>query len=223
MTPLIVPTALRESVRRDLRPVRPLAAPWVRALLVVPLALAALVAVPLIFGLRPDAGVLGGGLSWGISIGQVALGLGLIVLALRESIPGRALSPASFVVALGAASGAVVAVTWLTYTASPTVAPPARAARYFLICFRDSSMVGVPVVALAAVLAARAWPLKPAIAGALYGAGGGVIADAAWRLFCEVSEPSHVLAAHGLAILTLTLSGSIAACAIEWLRGRWFA
>ena len=42
----------------------------------------------------------------------------------------------------------------------------------------------------------RAFPLRPRIAGALYGLGAGLMADAGWRLFCHFSNPAHVFGAH---------------------------
>ncbi|HUQ88064.1 MAG TPA: NrsF family protein, partial [Vicinamibacterales bacterium] len=60
-------------------------------------------------------------------------------------------------------------------------------------------------------LAARAYPTRPAIAGALLGLGAGLMADAGWRIFCHFSEPAHVLSAHLAAVLMSTLIGSLAA------------
>jgi len=46
------------------------------------------------------------------------------------------------------------------------------------------------------VLAARAYPTRPVVAGALLGVGAGLMANAGWRLFRHFSEPAHVLSAH---------------------------
>jgi hypothetical protein len=69
----------------------------------------------------------------------------------------------------------------------------------------------LPVVALASILAARAYPTRPLLAGALLGLGGGLMADAGWRLFCHFSEPAHVLAAHLGGVLVATALGSLLA------------
>ena len=63
-------------------------------------------------------------------------------------------------------------------------------------------------------LAARAYPTRPALAGALLGLGAGLMADAGWRLFCHFSEPAHVLSAHLGAVVIATLLGSALATAI---------
>src|SRR5512135_930208 len=94
---LVIPQALRDAVARDLRPVRPLARPWQRAAIVLPLALVLLVAAPIVFGLRGDAGRVGLALTWGVSVFQLGLGMVLVGMALREAVPGRALSTPSLV------------------------------------------------------------------------------------------------------------------------------
>ena len=47
----------------------------------------------------------------------------------------------------------------------------------------------MPALIVAALLAARAFPLRPGVAGALYGLGCGLIADAGLRLYCEYTAP----------------------------------
>jgi hypothetical protein len=76
----------------------------------------------------------------------------------------------------------------------------------------------VPAVAVPAWLASRAWPERPAVAGAFYGLGTGVMADAGARLFCWISSPTHVIVSHGLALLAVTAAGAAAAALID--RGR---
>jgi len=74
--------------------------------------------------------------------------------------------------------------------------------------------IGAPFMVLATLLCARAFPTRPAIAGALCGMSAGVLSDAGWRLSCWISQPSHIVGSHGLAILGLTAAGSLfAVCA----------
>jgi hypothetical protein len=61
----------------------------------------------------------------------------------------------------------------------------------------------VPIALI--LLVARAFPLRPRLAGALYGIGAGLIADAGWRLFCHFSDPVHVFGAHTLGIAVVVL------------------
>ena len=95
--------------------------------------------------------------------------------------------------------------------------PPARCLGRVLAARRE------PVAELqeaAAGLAARALPARPWLAGAIYGLGAGLIADSGTRLFCWVSEPAHVLVAHGGSILSLAVLGGLTAAVIERTRAR---
>ena len=85
-------------------------------------------------------------------------------------------------------------------------------------CFRQSFTHGLPLLAVGVVLAARGLPSRPAVAGALVGLSAGVMADAAWRMVCVVTEPSHVLTGHLGAVLGLALAGSALLSAWDWLR-----
>ena len=76
-------------------------------------------------------------------------------------------------------------------------------------CFRVSAISAIPALFAAAWLAARAFPMRPGVAGALYGLGCGLIADAGLRLYCEYTVPEHVLLGHGGAILGAMALGAI--------------
>ncbi len=72
----------------------------------------------------------------------------------------------------------------------------------------------MPALLVAALLAARAWPLRPVVAGALYGMGCGLVADAGLRLYCDYSVPMHVLLAHAGARLGVILAGAAVAVVV---------
>ncbi len=200
-----VPARLWHAVSADLRPVRALPSTAARALMVAPLGLALLVAAPMVFSWREDLARVGWAWSWGASLAQVAAGLALVALALREAVPGRAVSRTATGAAVAAASLLVVVVTLLT--AAVTHIGPLQARRVGAICFLGSLGSAVPAVLVAGMLARRAFPLRPRIVGALYGLGAGLMADAGWRLFCEFSVPSHVFPFHLGAIAGSTVLG----------------
>ena len=211
-----VPVALREAIARDLRPVSPLPRPLVRSLWLVPLAAVLLVASAAAFGLRRDAGALGPMLTWGASIVEMAIGLALIAAALRESVPGTTLTRMAAGLAIAVAAAAVAIITWTTWKVSPIRAAPPFGGFVWRVCFGGTLSSALPAVALAGWLVARAFPLRPAVAGALYGLGAGLLADAGWRLFCHFPGPAHVFGAHALAVgascglgvlLAVTLAG----------------
>jgi hypothetical protein len=189
-----VPPMLRAAIAADVSSVRPLAAPLVRAAAVLPLAVVLLVAAPLTFEMR-DVAALGPFWSWGASIFQATLGLALSIAALREAVPGRTWSSWSLALWVLAPMITVTLVTFVSWDRSPV---PLSGARLLVgaICLLCAGVSALPATLLTAVLAARAWPVRAGVAGWLAGLGGGLMADAGWRLFCHFSEPSHVLGAH---------------------------
>ena len=212
-----VPAELRARLAADYQPIRPLGSPWARALSIVPLAIIALIAAPVAFDVRPDAtlGWLG---VWGLSIAQSLIGVLVIGAALRESIPGRDWSRAAIALWLAIPIVAIVAITIFSWEASPV---SLRAGWWLVggICFAGSAATALPVVALSSLLASRAYPTRPLIAGSLLGLGSGLMADAGWRIFCHFSEPAHVLSAHLAAVIMSTIIGAMAAMRHTRLRG----
>lgn len=201
------PAALRAAIARDLAPVRPLATPIARSALLVPLALLLLCAAPLTFNFRVDLARLGWAIGWGASSLQIVLGLALVAAAMREAIPGRAWSRAGLAMWLAGVTIVLATVTIAAWSVSPvhlgrgwwTVSG---------LCLMGSVSSALPVVVLGSVLAARAWPTRPAVAGLLIGLGAGLMSDAGWRLFCHFSEPSHVVAGH---LAGIVVAGAIGA------------
>ena len=212
-----VPAELRARLVADYRPVRRLRSPWARALWLLPLAIVALIAAPAAFDVRPEAnlGWLG---VWGLSIAQSLIGVLVIGAALRESIPGRDWSRAAIALWLSIPVVAIVAITMVSWEASPV---SLRAGWWLVggICFAGSAATALPVVALSSILASRAYPTRPLIAGSLLGLGAGLTADAGWRIFCHFSEPAHVLSAHLAAVILSTTIGAMAAVRYSRLRG----
>lgn len=205
-----LPADLRARIAPDYQPVRPLRSPWTRTLSVLPLAVLALLASAIAFDVRTDAPNLGWLGVWGLSIAQSVMGLLVVGAALRESVPGRDWSRGAIALWLAIPVVTVVAVTLLSWEVSPVAL---RAGWWLVggICFAGSAATALPVVALASVLAARAYPTRPAVAGALLGLGAGLMADAGWRIFCHFSEPAHVLSAHLAAVVMSTMIGSLVA------------
>ena len=204
----MLPADLRARLEADYQPVRVLPSPLARALWIVPIAVVALFAAPIAFNVRPDAVNLGWTGVWGLSSIQFLIGLAVLVAALRESVPGRGWSRGAVALWLGIPIAVVIAVTWLSWNASPVL----LRSEWWLIggvCFAGSAATALPVVALSAILASRAYPTRPAIAGLLLGLGAGLIADAGWRIFCHFSEPGHVLSAHLAAVVMSSVIGSL--------------
>jgi len=208
-----IPDPLRTRLAAEYRPVRPLASPVARVLWLLPLVALAIVAAPVVFSVRADAPRLGWFGLWGVSGLQALAGLTVTVAALREAVPGRGWNGTAAGLWVVLPLALVILVTLSTWQVSPGLV---RGGWWFIagLCLGGSFASALPIVALASVLAARAYATRPALAGALLGLGAGVIADAGWRLFCHFSEPSHVLSAHVGAVLMSMAMGSLLASAI---------
>ena len=203
------PPPLRDRIAADLAPVAPLRKPWLRAATALPLGVLLLFAASSVYGLRGDAGRLGWALTWGLSTVELALGMLLIGMALRDAVPGRVWSPPVLAASLFTTLGAVVLITLVTWRVSPVEIVNEPVAYVTRICFGYTLLAAIPVILFAGLLAARAYPLRPWIAGAMYGAGAGLLSDAGWRLFCHYSDPWHVFPSHLGAVLAASLLGAL--------------
>lgn len=203
-----VPPALRDAIARDLRPVAPLPPPSARVLPLVPVGFLLLAGSVAVFGLRGDAGALGPWLTWLASSAQMGLGLVAMAAALREAVPGTTLARRAVGAIAGTAVLAVVFITWATWWTSPTTVPAEAAGFVWRVCVAGTLVAALPAMVIAGWLVARAFPLRPRLAGALYGLGAGLLADAGWRLFCHYSDPAHVLGAHTLAVGIAVMLGA---------------
>lgn len=137
---------------------------------------------------------------------QLAVGFALIGAALRESIPGRSWRAGAIGLWIVTPIVLGIAVTLASWEASPVILQRAWW-MVWVLCLSGSAATALPLVALASVLVARAYPTRPGIAGFLLGLGAGVIADAGWRMFCHFSEPAHVLSAHLVGVAVAAVSG----------------
>ncbi len=200
----VVPAELRSRIHADYVAVRPLPSPWVRVLWCAPFAVLAFLAAPTYFNVRADVVQLGWSRGWGASLIQVVAGFALLAAALRESVPGRSWSTGAIAMWIVTPIVLAIAVTLASWEASPVVLLRGWW-MVWVLCLSGSAATALPVVALASVLVARAYPTRPAVAGLLLGIGAGLIADAGWRMFCHFSEPAHVLSAHlgGVAVAAL--------------------
>ena len=125
-TPL--PPELRRLVRSDLRPVRPLASPARRALVLLVWAPVAVALVLAIAPARPDTADLGWLFSWGVVLAELVAGAGLVTLALGEAVPGRGAGRQAGLIALAGAALLFVVLAVLVRGASAGVPGPEPAA-----------------------------------------------------------------------------------------------
>jgi hypothetical protein len=202
------------AVRRDLRPVRPLASPGRRTLALLPVGLGLLIGIPAFWRWRADLSSLAPWSSWALSTVETAAGLAALAAAFREAIPGRELSRRALAAVLCAVALGIL-VGNSTHELGVAAAPLATTLRWIWECVSQTTAFSLPVLALVTWLVARARPGRPALTGALGGLGVGVMADAGLRLLCWDGDVPHVVLAHGGAIALVTCGGALSAWLIR--------
>lgn len=204
-----LPPELRDQVSRTLRPVSPLRSPVRRTLALLPVAVLVLATVPLLWGIRYDAHSVGPLLLWLGSALQIGVAIALISAAVAESVPGGLGGAGSLFARATSALAFVAVLTALTFAASPSYVPFTEEGRYLRICLTRPIALGLLPLIGAGLLMRRGLAARPVVAGILAGLGSGLIADAGWRLYCRVSDPSHVMEAHVGGIVALVLLGAL--------------
>jgi hypothetical protein len=211
-----LPDGLRRAVESDHTRVRPLASPGRRALGLALWVAAAVLAVLLLLGLRPDAAALGWLGMGGAVLVEAAAGLVLVALALAASVPARGVPRAGALALLGASALALGAKAWLVRAASPGMSVPNPWLSMGPACFLLTALIGLTGLAIVAALIRRTAPLTASFAGLLGGAGCGLLAEGAYQLHCGISDLRHVLVWHGGAIVALALVGLL--LGLSWER-----
>jgi hypothetical protein len=216
-----LPADLRERVARSLAPVRPLPSPAWRTRPFLLFGVIGLAIVPVTWGIRENAAALGIGL-WVLSLVQALVAAYLFRRVLAESIPGR-LDDRWRVAGWGGLGLALMlGITIVTFVEAPSYVPDRLLWPYMYTCSTRTVLLGIPALAFAGILLRRGLTARPVLAGVLAGLGAGLMADSGWRLYCEVSDPSHVLTAHAGGVLGLSGLGALAGSLVPyvWARGR---
>lgn len=220
-TPL--PLGLRHLVRSDLRPVRPMASPARRALVLLAWAPVTVALVLAIAPTRPDTAELGWLFSWGVVLAELVAGAGLVTLALGEAVPGRGAGRQAGLGALAGAALLFVVLAVLVRGASAGAPVPNPLLTRGPACLFLTGLVGFTGLAVAAVRILRSDPLRASSSGLLAGAGTGLMAEGVYHLDCPVTHLAHVLVWHGAAIVLLAVLGLASGLALESLELRKMA
>jgi len=212
------PQALREALRGDRGPVRPLLPPTVRALGVLLAAFAAAAILIALAGMRADRDLLDPWLLWTPAALRALAGVVLILLALREGVPG---SGAPGIVRYSSLLGAPLLVAllaeWVSLRGADTALPGLwTQIRSTLGCYPREVLLSIPAIFVFAWLLARAYPLRPVFAATAGAAGAGFLADAVLHLICPIATLSHTLLIHGGAVFSV----AAVAAFIGWLAAR---
>lgn len=213
-----LPESLRGAILSDLRPVRPLKPEWQRALALAPWAIVALVIYWLTLTPREDLAQLGLALSWGATILQALLAVGVGLAALREATPGSAWPRSTAIACALGASSVHIAIVLASFAQSKYPAPPELYSAEIHFCFTRQLPIGLPILGLGLWLMTRGFPLRSTFGGALAGLAAGLLAEASWRMICPLTDPSHMFPSHTGAVLLTALLGALLGWGIEHLR-----
>ena len=212
-----LPEALRETIAKDIEPIRPLHPVWQRSLVVA--VVATLVMASILFGfkmqLRGDMGQLPMWLSWGCAILELVAGILIVGLALRESVPGGAVPGRTVQTAILTGVALQILVGIMTWAHSAGVPMGADWFAKGIGCMSHDIAMILPTFAVTMWLVFRALPLRAPVAGLLGGTGAALTGDAITHLLCPMSDLRHVLVWH-----TGTVFGFMA---LGWLAGALWA
>jgi hypothetical protein len=214
-----IPNGLREAIENDFQPVRPLHPVWLRTMLAVAILAVVLASVLAKASLRPDMDQLPMWLSWGCSVLQLAIGVLLIGLALREAVPGAGIPRGAVHVAAATALAVQILVGIATSIYSPAITMPGSGVTPGIGCLRHETVMALPTFIATLWLVFRALPLRAPTAGLLGGAGATVASDAVIHLLCPMANLSHVLVWHSGAVVVFMAIGWSAGAV--WERLRW--
>lgn len=214
-----LPNGLREVVAEDFGPVRPLHPAWMRTMLAVAILAVVLAFVLANASLRGDIDQLPMWLSWGCSALQLVLGVLLVGLAMRESVPGEGIPAGAVRVAAATALAVQVLVGIATSIFSPAITMPGSGIAPGIGCLKHETAMALPTFVVTLWMVFRALPLRAPTAGLLGGAGATVASDAAIHLLCPMANLSHVLVWHtGAVVLFMAIGWTVGAF---WERLRW--
>ena len=220
MSPESVPNSLREAIEGDLQPVRPLHPAWMRTMLAVAIMAVVLAFVLAKASLRPDMDQLPMWLSWGCSVLQLALGILLVSMALREAVPGEGVPGGAVRAAAVTALVMQILVGVATSVYSPAITMPGSGIAPGIGCLKHETIMALPTFLVTLWLVFRALPLRAPTAGLLGGAGATVASDGIIHLLCPMSNLSHVLVWHSGAVILFMALGWTAGAIWESLRWR---
>lgn len=200
---------LRAALRRDSKRVRPLWSAQRRALVValvlgwvVTFAVFSWPGVSLVVPLESFPG-------GGVSAILASLGVALLVLALREGVPGAGLGGARSAGAIGCAIALQVVTGLLLWHGGGRATAADDGVAAGLHCASVEGWIATPFLVVAIGLLMRAFPVRPAASGALAGAAAALLADAIWHLACARVDLAHLLQWHAGVTVAAALAGAV--------------
>ncbi len=196
---------VRIQLRAELTPVRPLQSERLCLDVTTAFVLVTFAVLVTLFGLRMDREVLGAFWLWGPSVLQILAAMVALVLAMKESLPGR--SP-SYGALWWAAGAGLLCHVGTTFGVAEQVAVASEGSwSVDLSGFGLELCLGISMLLIAFWIAQRGFTARTGRLGLMLGLGAAFVADAIWRLFCSLTDPAHVFVSHTLAIAVTVAAG----------------
>jgi hypothetical protein len=211
-----LPPLLAAKIAGDLRPVRPVRSAETRGIAVIAIAAIAGAVLLWAIGMRHDLRSFASPWFLAMLLARIAAGSLLVLIALKDAVPGTHGIDARMKIAAVLGVAAVLALPPLfasTLESTPGVVGPS-------FCFPLILAVAIPSFVGLLWLLLRAYPLHPLRTGAVAGLGSGVLAEAAQFVACSNANAAHGSLVHGGAAITLAILGGVAGWIITARRRR---
>jgi hypothetical protein len=200
---------LRERLRGDFTPLKPLEKPWKRALWIFPISLVFMVVTLAVFHLRSDYANFHPLVLFGFIFLQILACYLAFTVSLETSIPGSVKSPL-LLTGIGLLGPAVFGIaSWAASHVSPSPPLSDQGWKTGMACLTIIGLYGLLALMFGFFLVRSGLPFRAEAIGLLTGLGGGLTAEAAWRLHCPNTSWDHILIFHGGSVLFLLLAGLI--------------
>ncbi len=200
---------LREKLKDDFAPVKPLKATWKRAFWLFPISLLYMVVTLAIFHIRHDYANLSPLVLWGFFLLQILVCYLVLAASLEACIPGSVKDPLVLAGIGLMGPGVFFVASWTTFHISPNWPIPGQEWRMGMICMSVIGMFGILALLFGFLLAGAGLPFRAKATGLLLGIGSGLTAEAAWRLHCPFSSWDHILPFHGGTVFLIIVLGII--------------
>jgi len=198
---------LKEKLKDDFVPVKPLKEAWERALWILPVSLVFAAVTLVIFHLRPDYLNFHPLELYGFILLQILACYLALTVSLKTGIPGSFRSPV-YLILTGLAGPLIFLVSsWINYDVSPNSPEAGHQLSTGAACLTIIGAFGLLALAAGFLLARSGLPFRSKSVGLLLGLAGGLAAEASWRLHCPFTGWDHILIFHGGALLILAAIG----------------
>lgn len=193
---------IKSEIGDDFAAVRPVSKAWIRALILLPAWLVLFAFVLLAFGLREDDTIPGLYL-WTATVVQLVAAYILVLLGFRDLIPGEGSSAIGVFFWVTGSFAMHLGISFCFFQLNPVV--PAQEWRAALVCLGFILGLSTLPLLILRVVAVQGIVHRAVELGFLFGLGGALCAESAWRLHCPYTSLGHILASHSAGLILVAM------------------